>query len=160
MKLDAIVTSGSLAWLPSEDAEEFDVLHFWNHPLIGTFTTKVGTVLYTIVDGVEERMSVWAYACLEPDEAKEFADTTFNSQDDMRAILDATFASHRLVLALADDSYITHWSVADRTGPLYDVAAEFLEHVLAEKLSHQDARAKVHEQLAWVSAGTPESVEA
>jgi hypothetical protein len=161
MNLDAVVRRGRLAWLPSEDAEELDHWHFWNHPLIGTFTSKAGTVLYQIVDGVEERMSVWAYAGLEPEEARKLAGVTFGSQEDMNALLDEVFASHRLVLALTDDSYVTHWSVADRTGPLYEIAAEFLEHVLAEKLRDKEsARAKVHEQLAWVSASAPERVDA
>jgi hypothetical protein len=50
--------------------------------------------------------------------------------------------------------------VADRIGPVYEVTADFLKHVLAERLRHKDARAKVHEQLAWVSASAPEHVEA
>lgn len=160
MNLDAVVTRGHLAWLPSEDAEGLHNWHFWNHPLIGTFTSKVGTVLYRIVDGIEERMSVWAYACLEPDEARELADVAFGSQEDMNAALDEVFASRRLVLALADDDYVTHWSVADKIGPVYEVAAEFLKHVLADELRHKDPRAKVHAQLAWVSASAPEHVEA
>jgi hypothetical protein len=160
MNLDAVVTCGRLAWLPSEDAESQAQWHFWNHPHVGTFTSKGGTVLYAIVDGVEERMSVWAYACLEPDKARALDGVTFDSREDMNAILHEVFASHRLVLALADDSFITHWSVADRIGPLYEVVAEFLEHVLAEKLRHQGPRAKIHEQLAWISASAPEPVEA
>jgi hypothetical protein len=160
MNLDAVVTRGCLAWLPSEDAEDLDHWHFWNHPLIGTFTCKVGTVLYAILEGVEERMSLWAYACLEPDEARELVDVAFASPDDMKRYVDEVFGSHRLVLALADDSYITDWSVADRIGPVYEVTADFLKHVLAERLRHKDPRAKVHEQFAWVSASVPEPVEA
>jgi hypothetical protein len=160
MNLDAVVTAGQLAWKPSPDAEELATWHMWNHPHTGTFASKVGTVLYTIVGGAEDRMSVWAYACLDPSEAHDLADVTFDSLDQLREFMQTTFASHRLVLALADDLHITTWWVADKTGPLYEVAAEFLEQVLAEKLSRQDAHTKFQAQLAWVGDATREFAQA
>lgn len=160
MNLDALVTRGRLPWKPCADASDLAVWHQYEHPLSGTFTTKAGTVLFAAVDGVESDVSFWAYACLEQDEAQELVGVTFESREDLRDFIDATLSSHQLVLALANDLVITDWSVADRIGPLYEVAAEFLEHVLAEKLRRQDPRAKVHAQLAWVSASAPEPVDA
>ncbi|MGH3280778.1 MAG: hypothetical protein ACRDNW_16795 [Trebonia sp.] len=160
MNLDAVVTKGRLPWKPCPDVSDLAVWHQYEHPLSGTFTTKAGTVLFAVVDGVESDVSVWAYACLERDEAQELVDVTFESREDLRDFVDATLSSHRLVLALASDLLITEWSVADRIGPIYEVTADFLKHVLAERLRHKDPRAKVHAQLAWVSASTPEHVDA
>jgi hypothetical protein len=69
----------------------------------------VGTVIFTVLRGVETDVSVWAYACLTPGEAQGLDEIEFESMDDLRAFIDETFASHRLVLVLADDLLITSW---------------------------------------------------
>jgi hypothetical protein len=79
---------------------------------------------------------------------------------DLRAFVDEIFASHRLVLALADDLLITSWAVADEIGPLYEVATQFLEQVLAQLRSQQDPGARFQATLAQVGAATHEFVEA
>jgi hypothetical protein len=160
MNLDAVVTKGRLPWKPSPDAGDLAIWHQYEHPLSGTFTSMAGTVLFAALDGVESDVSVWAYACLEQDEARRLADVSFGSREDLREFIDAALASHRLVLALANDLVITDWSVADRVGPVYEVTGDFLKHILAERLRHKDPRARVHEQLAWVSASAPEHVDA
>jgi hypothetical protein len=80
--------------------------------------------------------------------------------DDLQAFIDENFAAHRLVLALADDLLITSWAVAERTGPLYEVATDFLEQVLAQTRSQLDPRARFRAALAEVDAATHELIEA
>lgn len=160
MNLDAVVTKGRLPWRPCPDAQDLNVWHQYEHPLIGTFSTKAGRVVFTAVGGIETDASVWAYACLEPDEARGLDGIEFDSLADLRHFTDEIFASHRLVLALADDLLITSWAVADETGPLYEVATKFLERVLAQLRSRQDPGARFQATLAEVDAATHELVDA
>lgn len=160
MNLDGVVTKGRLPWRPSPDAQDLDVWHQYEHPLIGTFAAKAGRVIFTAVGGIETDVSVWAYACLEPDEARGLDEIEFDSLADLRAFIDETFASRRLVLALADDLLITSWAVADEIGPLYEVATRFLEQVLAQLRSRQDPPSRFQAILAQVDAATHEFVEA
>src|SRR6266700_2441621 len=160
MNLDSIVTKGRLPWRPSPDAHDLVVWYEYEHPHIGLFTTKAGTVVFTAVGGFETDISVWAYACLEPEEARGLGEIEFDSMATLRAFIDETFASHRLVLALADDLLITSWAIADEIGPLYEVATQFLEQVLAQLRSRQDPGTRFQATLAQVDAATHELVEA
>jgi hypothetical protein len=160
MNLDAVVTKGHLPWRPSPDAQDLGVWHQYEHPLTGIFKAKEGRVIFTAVGGIETNVSVWAYACLEPGEARGLDEIEFDSVADLRAFVDEIFASHRLVLALADDLLITSWAVADEIGPLYEVATQFLEQVLAQLRSRQDPGTRFQAALAQVDAATHELVEA
>jgi hypothetical protein len=133
--LGAVVTKGRLPWKPCPDARDVNVWHEYEHPHIGTFTSDVGAVMFSVLGGVETDVSLWAYACLAPDEAHELDGIEFNSLADLREFIDSTYASHRLVFALAGDLLITSWAVAERTGPLYEVATDFLEQVVAQTRS-------------------------
>lgn len=160
MNLDAVVTNGRLPWRPSPDAHDLDVWYEYEHPHIGLFAMNEGTVLFSAVGGLETDISVWAYACLEPDEARGLDEIEFDSMTDLRAFVDEIFDSHRLVLALADDLLITSWAVADEIGPLYEVATQFLDRVLAQLRSRQDPGVRFQATLAQVDAATHELVEA
>jgi hypothetical protein len=97
---------------------------------------------------------------LKPEEARGLDEIEFDSLADMRVFIDEIFANHRLVLALADDLLISSWAVADEIGPLYEVAAKFLEQVLAQLRSRQDPGARFRAMLAEVDAATHELVDA
>lgn len=120
----------------------------------------MGTVIFTVLGGVATDVSVWAYACLTPGKAQGLDEIEFESMDDLRAFIDETFVSHRLVLALADDLLITSWAAAERIGPLYEVATDFLEQVLAQTRSQLDLGARFRAKLAAVDVATHELIEA
>jgi hypothetical protein len=160
MNLDAVVTKGRLPWKPCPDARDVNVWHQYEHPHVGTFTTNAGTVIFTVLGGVETDVTVWAYACLTPGEAHDLDAIEFNSLADLRTFIDETFATRRLVLALADDLLITSWAVAERIGPLYEVATDFLEQVLTQTRSQLDPGARFRAKLAEVDAATHELIEA
>jgi hypothetical protein len=160
MNLDAVVTKGRLPWKPSPDARDVNVWHQYEHPHIGTFTSDAGTVIFTVLGGVETDVSAWAYACLAPEEARDLDGIEFNSLADLREFIDVTFASHKLVFALADDLLITSWAVAERIGPMYEVATEFLEQVVAQTRGQLDAGARFRAKLAEVDVATHEVIDA
>jgi hypothetical protein len=160
MNLDAVFTLGQLPWKPCPDARDVNVWHQYEHPHTGTFTTDAGTVIFTVVGGVETDVSVWAYACLTPDEGHDIDAIGFNSLAHLREFIDETFATHQLVLALADDLLITSWAVAERVGPLYELAADFLGQLLAQTRSQLDPGARFRAKLAEVDATTHELIEA
>jgi len=130
------------------------------HPHVGTFTTNAGSVIFTVLGGVETDVTVWAYACLTPEEAHDLDAIEFGSLADLRMFIDEIFATRRLVLALADDLLITSWAVAERIGPLYEVATDFLEQVLTQTRSQLDPGARFRAKLAEVDAATHELIEA
>ena len=160
MNLDAVITKGRLPWKPCPDARDVVVWHQYEHPHSGAFTSDVGTVIFTVVGGVETDVSVWAYACLTPDEAHGLDEIEFESVTHLRAFIDQTFAAHRLVLALADDLLITSWAVAEKIGPVYEVAADFLEQVLAQTRRRLNPGARFRAELAAVDVATREFVKA
>lgn len=160
MNLDAVVTKGRLPWKPCPDARDVNVWHQYEHPHIGTFTSNIGTVVFTVLGGVETDVSVWAYACLTPEEAQGLDTIEFDSLAHLREYIDETFATHRLVLALADDLLIASWAVAERIGPLYEVATDFLEQVLVQTRSQLDPGARFRAKLAEVDVATHELIEA
>ena len=160
MNLDAVVTQGCLPWSPNPDAHDLNVWYEYEYPRVGTFSTQAGTVLFTAVGGFETRISVWAYASLQADEARDLAEVSFNSLPDLHQFVEETFANHRLVLALADDLVINGWAVPEDKGQLYEVATTFLEQVLAETRSRQDAATRFRAKLAQVDVATHELVEA
>jgi beta-xylosidase len=160
MNLDALVTQGRLPWSPNPDADDLDIWHQYDYPRIGTFTVKDTTVLFTLVGGSADELSVWAYVCLEDDEAVSAASATFESLSELRQFVDDAFTGRRPVLALADDLLITSWSVPEDNGELYEVATTFLEQVLAQTRSRLDSGARFRAKLAQVDVATHELMEA
>lgn len=160
MNLDAVVTKGRLPWSPNTDVHDLDVWYEYEHPRVGTFRTAECTVLFTAVGGFESRTSVWAYACLQPEEARNLGEPSFDSLSDMREFIEKEFAGRTLVLALANDLTVSRWAVADETGALYDVATTFLERIMAETRNRQDAGTKFRAKLAQVDIATDELIEA
>jgi hypothetical protein len=160
MNVDALVAKGHLPWSPNPDSGDLDVWYEYEYPRIGAFTTNGATVLFAFVGGSETRMSVWAYACLEPGEADEFASVSFASLPDLRQFIHETFADRGLVLALADDLLISNWTVSEDGGELYEAATKYLEQVLALSRDKQNAGTRFRAKLAQVDVATHELIEA
>jgi hypothetical protein len=160
MNLDALVTKGRLPWLPSPDARDLHVWYEYEYPHVGTFMADRATVLFTVVGGIETQMSVWAYACLEPDEAGDLVGKTFATQPELRQFVQETLAGRQLVLALADDLVISNWAVSEDKGELYEVATAFLEQILAQTPSRLNPGTKFRAKLAQVDVTTHELIEA
>jgi hypothetical protein len=159
MDLDAVVTQGRLPWSPSADAVDLDVWYEYEYPRIGSFRTKECTVLFAAVGGFETRASVWAYACLKPEEASTFAALIFDTLPDLRQFIEKEFTDRPLVFALADDLVIKNWAVTEAPGPLYEVATAFLEGVMAQTRYRQDSATKFRATLAQVDVATHELIE-
>lgn len=157
MNLDALVSQGRLPWSPNPDAGDLDIWHQYDFPRTGTFSVKGTTVLFTLVGGSDSQLSVWAYACLDADEAVAAARMTFESLAELRQYVDDTLAGRSLVLALADDLLITSWSVSeDDDGDLYEAATAFLEQVLAQSRGRLDSGMRFRAKLAQLDAATHE----
>ena len=62
--------------------------------------------------GVETETTVWAYVCLEPDEAHDLADVSFASLTELRKFVHEKLTGRQLVFALADDLLISSWAVS------------------------------------------------
>jgi hypothetical protein len=116
VNLDALVTQGQLPWSPNSDASDLDVWYEYESPRVGTFTVRGATVLFSAVDGVEGRLSVWAYTCLAAGEARDLETKTFASLSGLRQFVQKIFDGRQLVLALADDLVITSWTAPEDQG--------------------------------------------
>jgi len=156
----SLIVVGRLPWSPSPDARDLDVWYEYEYPYVGTFTVRDVTVLFNVLGGVETEMTVWAYTCLEPDEADELAEVSFASLFDLRHFVQETLTGRQLVFALADDLLISSWSVSEDKGELYEVATEFLERVLVQSRATLDPGTKFRAKLAQVDVVTHELVEA
>ncbi|MGH3250373.1 MAG: hypothetical protein ACRDOI_29790 [Trebonia sp.] len=151
---------GRLPWKPCPDAQDIHVWHQYEHPHVGTFTSNADTVVFTVLGGVETDVTVWAYACLTTGEAHGLDTIQFDSLTHLREFIDETFATRRLVLALADDLLITSWAVAEKIGPMYEVAADFLEQVLAQTRHQLDPGTRFRAELAEVDVATHKLIKA
>jgi len=150
MNLDALVTKGRLPWSPSPDAHDPDVWYTYEYPRVGTFTVKGVTVLFDVFGGVETEMTtVWAYAALEPSEADELAEVSFDSVTELQEFVQEKLNGRQLVFALADDR-----------GDLYEVATTFLDQVLQQSRAKLDAGTRFRAKLAEVDAAAHDLVEA
>jgi hypothetical protein len=155
-----LVTKGRLPCSPNPDARDLDVWYEYEYPHGGTFTVRDVTVLFSVVGGVETEMTVWAYACLESDEASELADASFASLSELRHFVQEMLTGRQLVFALADDLLISSWAVSEDQGDVYEVATTFLEHVLARTRSKLTAGIRFRAKLAEVDVATHDLVEA
>jgi hypothetical protein len=159
MNLDALVTRGRLPWSPSPDAHDPDV--WYEYPRVGTFTVNGVTVLFDVFGGVETEMTtVWAYAVLEPSEADELAEVSFDSVTELQEFVQEKLNGRQLVFALADDLLISSWAVSEERGDLYEVATTFLDQVLRQARSKQDVGTRFRAKLAEVDAAAHDLVEA
>jgi hypothetical protein len=158
VNLDALVTQGQLPWSPNSDASDLDVWYEYESPRVGTFTVRGATILFSAVDGVEGRLSVWAYTCLAAGEARDLETKTFASLSGLRQFVQKIFDGRQLVLALADDLVITSWTAPEDQGGLYEVATAFLEQVLAQSRGRLNADTTFRAKLAEVDVATHELV--
>jgi hypothetical protein len=75
----SLIITGRLPWSPSPDVGDLDVWYEYEYPYVGTFVIRDVTVLFNLLGGVETETTVWAYTCLDPDEARDLADVSFAS---------------------------------------------------------------------------------
>jgi hypothetical protein len=118
------------------------------------------TVLFNVMEGVETETTVWAYACLEPDEAHDLAEVSFASLTELRQFVQEKLNGRQLVFALADDLLISSWAVSEERGDLYEVATTFLDQILRQAQSKLDAGTRFRAKLAEVDAAAHDLVEA
>jgi len=160
MNLDALVTKGRLPWSPSPDAHDPDVWYTYEYPRVGTFTVNGLTVLFDVLGGFETEMTVWAYTCLEPSEADELAEVSFDSVTELQEFVQEKLNGRQLVFALADDLLISSWAVSEERGDLYEVATTFLDQVLQQARGKLNAGTRFRAKLAQVDVATHDLVEA
>jgi hypothetical protein len=160
MNLDALVAKGRLPWSPNPDASNLDVWYTYEYPRVGTFTVNGITVLFDVLGGAETEMTVWAYTCLESDEAAELAEVSFASPVELREFVLQKLTGRQLVFALADDLLISSWAVSEEKGELYEVATTFLDHVLQQARGKLNAGTRFRAKLAQVDVATHDLVEA
>ncbi len=160
MNLDALIKQGRLPWSPSPATRDLDVWDEYEYPRAGTFSSEGETVFFMAVEAFENRLSLWAYACLTSAEARDLAKAEFDSADSLREFAEELLGARKVVFALADDLLIRRWSVADSEGPVYDLAIDFLNSVLESIKGSQDPSTRLRAKLAQVDVATTELVEA
>jgi hypothetical protein len=160
MNLDTVVTKGRLPWSPSPDARDLHVWYEYEYPYVGTFVVRDVTVLFNVLEGVETETTVWAYTCLEPDEADALADVSFASLTELRDFVHEKLTGRQLVFALADDLLISSWAVSEEKGELYEIATTFLDQVLQQARGNLNAGTRFRAKLAQVDVATHDLVEA
>jgi hypothetical protein len=146
--------------LPHPDACDLDVWYTYEYPRAGTFTVNGVTVLFDVLGGVETEMTIWAYTCLEPDEAAELAEVSFVSAIELPEFVQEKLTGRQLVFTVTDDLLISSWAVSEEKGELYEVATTFLEQVLQQARSKLNAGTRFRAKLAQVDVATHDLVEA
>ncbi len=137
MNLDAVVKRGCPPWLPSDDAHDLDVWHFYHVPTTGTFRHgDKGTLLFTAIGDVTGGVTVWGYVPLTADEARVLADAAYDTAEEMQDAVSALFAHRDGVYATARRFALEAWTRC-KADSLYDGATQILDHVL-EHLNERD----------------------
>jgi hypothetical protein len=109
MNLDALVKRGEVPWCPSPDATDCDAWLVWDHPRAGTFRIGSDLVLFTVVSGNDGDLSVWAYAPVQGDVERAFADVRFETGPELGEFISAHFADQMAVFAVASNLLVAHW---------------------------------------------------
>jgi hypothetical protein len=135
MNLDTVVKRGEVPWRPSPDASDCDAWLVWDHPRAGTFRIGQDLVLFTVVsDNDDADLSVWAYAPVQPEAERSFADAWFASSSELGEFISAHFADQMAVFVVASDLSIAHWGeyrVPDGADGLATAAAAFVSSLIA-----------------------------
>lgn len=168
MNLDALVREGNRPWQPTPGAGGLHVWHEYDMPTVGTVTLDGNTVLFTIVGDPDDELTVWAYTCLDDNEAERARDTKFASVGDLDGFVRARFADREAVFALARDLRLWRWSPVHVNGDGADVlmaaATGFLKDLkrTMERDSHRTPSANVpfRAALASVEATAAELADA
>jgi hypothetical protein len=156
----SLIVTGRLPWSPNPDARDLHVWYEYEHPYVGTFVVRDVTVLFNVIGGVETETTVWAYLCLEPDEAHDLADVSFASLTELREFVHEKLNGRQLVFALADHLLITSRAVSEEKGELYEVATTFLDQVLQQARGKLNAGTRFRAKLAQVDVAAHDLVEA
>ena len=134
MNLDTLVKRGEVPWCPSPDATDCDAWLVWDHPQAGTFRTGPDLVLFTVVSDNDDDLSVWAYAPVNADIERSFADARFGTGPELGEFISAYFADQMVVFAVASDLLVAHWGeypVPAGADGLVNAAAAFVSSLIA-----------------------------
>lgn len=134
MNLDTVVKRGEAPWCPSPDATDCDAWLEWDHPRAGTFRIGPDLVMFTVVSDDDGDLSVWAYAPVQSEAERPFAQARFASSSDLGEFISAHFAGQMAVFAVASDLSVAHWSeyrVAEGADGLATAAAAFVSSLIA-----------------------------
>lgn len=158
---DELVECRRVPWQPSSHARHVDPWLADDVPTFGTFQHDSTTVLFCAVDGVDRRMTVWAYIPLTADEASELDTVQFSSTDDLGPMVDALIAGGSTVeFALADAfEIIRKGEVSVRLGvtnTLVGATNEFMENIIYTLRDRTPAETKLSARMAEASEYGPE----
>jgi hypothetical protein len=159
MNLDALVKKGCRPWAPSPEARDLDVWHEYDVPTAGTFMLDGQRILFTVLGGADDPVSVWAYTCLTDLDATELG-RRFDSVGDLADRVAAQFIGHRAVLVIADDLQIWRWMSVDVEESLIKSALGFLSQVRESLEQKKTPDAEFQVKLAGVEAAKSELVSA
>lgn len=162
MNLDALVKQGCSPWAPAPGVQSIDIWHEYDIPTVGVFKSAEGrSVLFTLVGEPEDRLTVWAYRCLDADEAIAAEEAQFESTDDLDASVSNMFAGQPAVFALADRLMIRSWTPL-QVGKLGVVegATEFLRGLRDSLAKTSNPGTRFRAELAGVEVQTTELVDA
>jgi hypothetical protein len=158
MNLDALVRTGNRPWTPSSDARELDVWHEYDVPTAGTFALGADRVLFTVLGSPDDPITVWAYTDLVEADAKELADQTFSSVDEMTRAIESRFIGRQAVFASADNLRIWRWGTLEVKKNLVVTATEFLRGIRESLESKQAPVDEFEVKLAGVAAAKRELI--
>lgn len=94
------IEQGRHPWLPSEDAELVETLHFYDMPLIGAIRQGGAVQLFRCIDGHVDSTQVWAYTRISEDDLLALCAW---EADDFDIWTERLTAGKPTVVALADD---------------------------------------------------------
>lgn len=142
MNYDALVSQGSAPWLP-KGAEERDVLHMHDIPLIGLFDQVGAAVLYVCVSGATSRANVWAYLPLDEELEEAIEEFDCDSTAELEKFLHGLFIDRTAVFALALDGAVQTWSPGevDQSG-LLEAVISFMDMAMEPTAVRQAEQAR------------------
>lgn len=161
MNRDDLVKRERLPWSSTPKAHDLDVWDQYEVPLTGTFRVDgATTILFTAITAPMDRLSVWGYLSLGPEEAEQYAAAEFESLDELRSFVTKIFQGRDAIMALADDCVIKRWSPVhiDEDEDLVHGATQFLTDVL--DALNPSPRTQLQAKLAAVDVSADDLVDA
>lgn len=89
---------GRLPWRPTPNSKMIEVLHRYDHPLMGVLEVNGTAYLFECIVGVESPLSGWWYVMLAP---SDLEDLDKLAGDDLRTWITELARTRRHVIALA-----------------------------------------------------------
>lgn len=93
---------GCPPWLPSKDAEQGKIFHYYDVPLVGMVREAATNYLFVCRYRGDDRLSVWMYVHVT-DEDIEVLDSSASSETNLPQVLDRLEDRGDVAYALVDD---------------------------------------------------------